>query len=278
VSLSVAPGEVHGLLGANGAGKSSLMRMIVGLARPSSGTLEVFGVAVASGLETVIDRVGALIDQPSFAPNLTLRQNLRLLARSRGFGDGDVDVAIEQLQLGEWASRRCRTHSHGVRQRLGLAAALLKQPSLLILDEPMNGLDPLSAALMTEVLHAFAASGGSVLLSSHDMAAVEDLCTSATILIGGRVRRSGTLAALTGTRVVVAPTPTTAASQWVAALAAAGCRASLDGDAVVTVGSSQATVEGVLARAGLQPSSITSMSPSLRDVFLELHSDEALAS
>src|SRR6201991_3523798 len=195
IDLDVAQGQVHGLVGPNGAGKTTLLGLLLGLAVTDSGSLEILGTPVGRTL-AVPDGVAGFVDGPGLYPSLTARQNLAALASLRGY-DADrtagVDDALEQVGLTDVADDRIRGFSLGMRQRLGLAAALLTRPRLLVLDEPANGLDPAGTRHVHRVLTTLAADGAAVVLSSHRMDDLAALCTEVTILNGGRVVFSGPL-------------------------------------------------------------------------------------
>src|SRR5215475_2488392 len=180
IDFDVAPGRIHGLVGPNGAGKTTLLGLMLGLAVADSGSLEILGVPVGRALAAP-DGVAGFVDGPGLYPSLTARQNLAALATLRGRHSDVADVAGD----------RVRGFSLGMRQRLGLAAALLTRPSLLALDEPTNGLDPASKNHMHRVLTRLAADGTAVVVSSHRMDDLEALCSEVTILSTGRVVFSG---------------------------------------------------------------------------------------
>ena len=196
MDLDVAQGTVHGLLGPNGAGKTTLLRILVGLVHTDSGTVRVFGQDPGLG-PRAREGVAALIEAPRFRPALSAEDNLRLLADLDGGRQRRVleeALAVTGLTADRW--RPVRHFSLGMRQRLGMAAALVRLPRLLVLDEPANGLDPAGSRDMFELIARLAAEGRTVLLASHDMADVAATCDSVTILVGGRVARSGAVAAL----------------------------------------------------------------------------------
>ncbi|GAA1576031.1 ABC transporter ATP-binding protein [Kribbella hippodromi] len=201
VDLDVAPGQLHGLVGPNGAGKTTLLGLLLGLAVPDKGTLEILGTPVGRVL-AVPDGVAGFVDGPGLYPSMTARQNLAALAALRGDRKGEgsrtlkIDDAIDQVGLSDVADDRVRGFSLGMRQRLGLAAALLTKPRLLILDEPSNGLDPAGKKHVYGVLTRLAADGTAVMLSSHRMDDVEALCSEVTILATGRVAFSGPISKL----------------------------------------------------------------------------------
>ncbi|TCC07960.1 ABC transporter ATP-binding protein [Kribbella soli] len=195
VDLDVAPGQIHGLVGPNGAGKTTLLGLLLGLAVPDRGELEILGTPVGRAL-AVPEGVAGFVDGPGLYPSMTARQNLAALAQLRGDGTMNIDDAIDQVGLTDVADDRVRGFSLGMRQRLGLAAALLTKPRLLILDEPSNGLDPAGKKHVYGVLTRLAADGTAVMLSSHRMDDVEALCSEVTILSTGRVAFSGPISKL----------------------------------------------------------------------------------
>jgi ABC-2 type transport system ATP-binding protein len=181
---------VHGLVGRNGAGKTTLLGLLLGLAVADGGDLEILGCPLRRTL-ALPDGVAGFVDGPGLYPSLTARQNLVALARLRGVGSSGVGDALEQVGLTDVADDRVRGFSLGMRQRLGLAAALLTRPRLLVLDEPANGLDPAGTRQVHRVLSGLAAEGASVVLSSHRMDDVAALCSEVTVLAAGRVVFSG---------------------------------------------------------------------------------------
>ncbi|CAK7283616.1 ABC transporter ATP-binding protein [Streptomyces sp. RM1] len=191
VDLDVAQGRIHGLVGPNGAGKTTLLGLLLGLAVADSGELEILGVPVGRTVAAV-DGVAGFVDGPGLYPSLTARQNLAALAALRGGGrTAGIEEALAEVGLGEVADDRVRGFSLGMRQRLGLAAALLTRPRLLVLDEAANGLDPAGKRDVHGVLDRLAADGTAVVLSSHRMDDVEALCAEVTILATGRIVFSG---------------------------------------------------------------------------------------
>jgi ABC-2 type transport system ATP-binding protein len=186
---------VHGLVGPNGAGKTTLLGLLLGLAVADGGDLEILGSPVRRAL-ALPDGVAGFVDGPGLYPALTARQNLAALARLRGVGSAGIGDALEQVGLTAVADDRVRGFSLGMRQRLGLAAALLTRPRLLVLDEPANGLDPAGTRHVHGVLRRLAAHGTSVVLSSHRMDDLAALCSEVTLLATGRVVFSGPIGEL----------------------------------------------------------------------------------
>jgi ABC-2 type transport system ATP-binding protein len=197
VDLDVESGQVHGLLGPNGAGKSTLLGLLLGLSTADGGTLEILGTSVGRK-PSVPDGVAGFVDGPGLYPSLTARQNLAAVASLRGDttgGAGPREV-LEQVGLSDFAHDRVRGFSLGMRQRLGLAAALLTRPRLLVLDEPANGLDPAGRHHVHGVIRRLAADGTAVILSSHRTDDLAALCSEVTILATGRVVFSGPMSKL----------------------------------------------------------------------------------
>ena len=197
VDLDVTQGQIHGLVGPNGAGKTTLLGLLLGLAVADGGRLEILGTPVERAL-AVPGGVAGFVDAPGLYPSLTARQNLAALAALRGLGTGTaaIDETLAEVGLTDVADDKARGFSLGMRQRLGLAAALLTRPRLLVLDEPANGLDPAGKRHVHRVLTRLADGGTAVVLSSHRMDDLEALCSEATILATGRVVFSGPLSKL----------------------------------------------------------------------------------
>jgi ABC-2 type transport system ATP-binding protein len=276
LDLTVRQGEVHGFLGPNGSGKTTTIRMLLGLASASAGEMALFGRPVPRGLPEVMGRVGAVVESPKFSPNFTGRQNLLLLARSVGVPDARVDRAVETVGLTGRDRGRYKTYSLGMKQRLAIAATLLKDPALLILDEPTNGLDPAGIREVREVIRDLGANGVTVLLSSHILAEVQQVCSSATILGNGRTLASGTVSELVGTSTaqrVVAPDVGAAR----VALEAAGMTVTgQDGPALLVETADGARVTQVLGEAGVWLTELGPVRADLESIFLELTEGDQL--
>jgi ABC-2 type transport system ATP-binding protein len=199
VSFRVERGQVVGLLGPNGAGKTTTLRVLVGLITPTAGELHVFGEPVVPGAP-VLARLGAFIEGPGFLPHLSGRENLRLYwaATGRRTDEADFDTALEIAGLGASIDRRVKSYSHGMKQRLGIAQAMLGLPELLVLDEPTNGLDPPQIAEMREVLQRYAQTGRTVVVSSHLLAEVEQTCTHVVVMHKGKLVAAGSVVDIAG--------------------------------------------------------------------------------
>jgi ABC-2 type transport system ATP-binding protein len=204
LNLVIEEGQVFGLLGPNGAGKTTTLRALLGLVHPSKGGALLFGEPVHPG-SPALTRVGTLVESPGFVPHLSGLANLELFWRAGGrpLAEADFDLALEIAGLGEALRRKFKTYSHGMRQRLGLGQALLGRPDLLVLDEPTSGLDPQQMREMREVLRRIADRGATVLLSSHLLGEVEQVCSHAAVMNKGRLVSAGTVAALTGSTTTV---------------------------------------------------------------------------
>ncbi|HTA12850.1 MAG TPA: ABC transporter ATP-binding protein [Solirubrobacteraceae bacterium] len=197
IDLNVGDGDVYGFLGPNGAGKTTTLRMALGLIVPSEGTVELFGRDPMRDGARALEGVAGFVEAPRFYPYLTARKNLQLLAALDGDGAaGRIDEVLETVELSPRAGHKVGGFSHGMRQRLGIAAALLRRPRLLILDEPATGLDPAGMRDMRELIRRLAGEGITVLLSSHQLPEVQELCDRVAIVDRGRVVYEGALADL----------------------------------------------------------------------------------
>lgn len=200
LSFSVEAGQVCGLLGPNGAGKTTCLRMLLGLIRPSAGETRLFGVRVTPGADQ-LRRLGALIESSAFVPHLSGMRNLRLWWEAGGgrWADADLEQALAIADLGSAIDRKVKTYSQGMRQRLGLARVLLGRPEVLVLDEPTNGLDPGEMREVRQLVRRVAEAGSTVLISSHVLAEVEQICTHAVVMDKGRFVAAGSVSDLIGT-------------------------------------------------------------------------------
>ena len=276
LDLAVPAGGVHGFLGPNGSGKTTTIRMLLGLAHATAGTMRLFGQPVPSQLPSVIDRVGAVVESPKFSPNLSGRQNLLLLAGSIGAPTSRVDAAVETVGLTGRDRDRFKSYSLGMKQRLAIAATLLKDPELLILDEPTNGLDPAGIREIRDTIRTLGESGVTVLLSSHILAEVQQVCASATIIGNGRLLASGRVDDLIGAGTsyrLVVPDPPTAGRL----LTEAGFVVRADGPALmVDSDRPSADITRLLAGAGIFLSELAPQRADLETVFLELTAGDTL--
>ena len=193
VDLAIDEGEVRGLLGPNGAGKTTLLRILFGLITPDSGSVQLFDRPLDTALPDALDGVAGFVEDPSFYPYLSGQMNLELLAELDGTADGDrIGAALEQVGLARRARDRVAGYSTGMKQRLGIAAALLRSPRLLLLDEPTAGLDPGGVREVASLVRGLSSEGVTILLSSHQIVEVEDICHTFTVLRRGQVVWDGT--------------------------------------------------------------------------------------
>src|SRR4051794_35739339 len=272
LSFTIRRGAVTGFLGPNGAGKTTTLRLILGLATPSSGSATIFGRPYAE-LDRPVERVGALLESTGFHPGRRGRDHLRVLAASAGLPESRIDAVLDEVGLAHAGRRRVKGYSLGMRQRLGLAGALLGEPDILVLDEPANGLDPEGVRWLRETLRNFAARGGTVVVSSHQLAEMAETVDDVVIVAHGRLVTQSSLADLarhTGVRV---RTPDPAA--LVAALAAGGVTAELvDGDALVAFETTTEAVGLAAAGAGLAIYEMAAEDLDLEELFLGLTTAE----
>ncbi|WP_035769147.1 ATP-binding cassette domain-containing protein [Arthrobacter castelli] len=271
VSLRVEQGEVYGFLGPNGAGKTTTLRMVLGLVRPTSGTVEILGSS--PGDPAVLRRVGSLVEEPGFYPYLSGRDNLRVLAHYNGLGNQQVEDVLEQVELRSRGSERFKTYSLGMKQRLGVAAALLGDPQLLILDEPTNGLDPAGMADMRALIRRVAEFGRTVLLSSHLLGEVQQICDRVGVISDGRLLEEGTVADLRGASAIrVVASPVEAAEQVVEQLFGPDAIArQQDGSLQLDVDADRpAEITAALVHAGVEVREIRPVERTLEEVFLEM--------
>ena len=274
LDLTVPSGGVYGLLGPNGSGKTTAIRCLLGLVGSTAGSVQLLGRPVPNGLSEAMSEVGAIVEEPALFPTMTGRENLSLLARIGRLGSTRVDAALEEVGLAERADSAVRTYSLGMRQRLGLAAALLKDPELLILDEPANGLDPSGMRQVRDLLRRLGAEGRTVLVSSHLLSEVEQTCDRVAILHRGRCIREGTVASVLGADpgLIVRVGDLDAAQAVLAARGIAVERC--DGHLRVACPPSAADlVSRVLGEHGQWVSELRPQKRSLEELFLELTAD-----
>jgi ABC-2 type transport system ATP-binding protein len=197
LSFEVPAGSITGFLGRNGAGKTTTLRVLLGLARPTEGTATLFGRPYAA-LERPARQVGAVLETGGFHPRRSGRDHLQVVGRASGLPDSRADAVLDLVGLTDSATRAVRTYSMGMRQRLAMAAALLGDPEVLILDEPTNGLDPMGIRQLRDHLTAHAAAGGTVLVSSHHLAEVAQVVDQVVIIEGGRLVVAGPASEIVG--------------------------------------------------------------------------------
>ncbi|RHA38337.1 ABC transporter ATP-binding protein [Cellulomonas rhizosphaerae] len=271
LDLEVPVGGVHAFLGPNGAGKTTTIRMLLGLERPDSGSIRVLGHDLPGGLGAAVAKVGAIVEQPRFYPAFSGRRNLSLLAQSVGAG-AKVDGLLAQVGLADRAGDRYRSYSLGMKQRLAVASTLLKDPELVIFDEPTNGLDPAGVHDVRTIMRALADAGRTVLVSSHMLAEVEQVADTVSIVVGGRLVADGRVADLIGSRARGAVrVDVTDPVRGGEALERRGWIVRRDGEVLVVEGvDDPVEISRVLADAGVYARELVAERPDLEQVFLEL--------
>ncbi len=270
LDLRVRRAEVYGFLGPNGAGKTTTLRMLLGLIRPTSGTATVLGEA--PGSPAALARIGAMVEAPGLYPYLSGRDNLRVLAHHAAAPRERVDAVLAETGLRDRADDRAHTYSLGMKQRLGVAAALLKDPELLILDEPTNGLDPAGMAEMRAFIRSLAQGGRTVVLSSHLMNEVEQIADRVGVIRDGALVAEGTVEQLRGRATLrVRAEPVGEAAQVLAGLPQVAAVATHGPELELTTDvAAAAAINRALVSAGIEVSELVERRASLEDVFLEL--------
>jgi ABC-2 type transport system ATP-binding protein len=268
LDFEIPSGQLTGFLGPNGAGKTTTFRAVLGLTRPDSGEIEMLGLPVPSGLPEIVKRVGVIVEEPGLIKTLNGRNNLVVAADTLGFGHQRIDEMLEFVGLTVDAHRKAGDYSKGMRQRLALAAALLGDPELLILDEPLDGLDPAGQHAFRARLKDLVTEGKTVVASSHDLTDIEALADHVVVIEEGKLVTQGPLETLLGSRA----TRVRAADNGRAAdvLAAAGFEVVSDDGGLVVSTSEGATVVEALAKAGIFPEEVRPERSTLEAVFLGL--------
>ena len=279
IDLEVPTGSVLGMLGPNGSGKTTLIRMLLGLTRPTAGAAELLGARVPDAVASALPHVGALVEGPGFHPFLSGRENLRRAAAAEPLLASEripaaVGEALDRVGLGHAADRRYRGYSLGMKQRLGLAGALLVPRRLVVLDEPTNGLDPAGTRDVRTIIGELHAAGSTVIVSSHLLAEVEATCTHVAVLQSGSLIAAGELGGLldAGTSGLVVTTPDVESA--LVAVRGAGATAVPDTGAepgiVVTGGPAAPEIVALLVRAGVAVHEARRRRPRLEELFAQL--------
>lgn len=279
LSMTVPLGGVHGFLGPNGSGKTTTIRMLLGLIRADSGSAEVFGHAVPRELPQVIDRVGAIVEAPKFFPTFTGRQNLRLLADAIGTPAPRIEEVLEATHLTDRGGDRFGSYSLGMKQRLAIAATLLKDPDLLIFDEPTNGLDPAGIREVRDTMRSLGQQGKTVLVSSHILAEVEQVADTVSIIGHGALLAEGRVADILGSAGVARVRVRVASPDRAAeVLEGDGLEVGRDGEVLLVGTDDPAAITRALAGHGLYVSELTPLRADLESAFLALTAEQGLGS
>jgi lantibiotic transport system ATP-binding protein len=283
VDLCVLPKSVYGFLGPNGAGKTTTIRMLLGLIRPDGGEIRVLEQSLTRNRLAVLQRVGALVEAPSLYPHLTGRENLEVTRRLIGAWPEQIDRVLEIVKLEQDADRLVRGYSMGMRQRLGIALALLNEPDLLILDEPTNGLDPAGIREMRDLISRMPQEQGiTVFLSSHLLSEVEQIATHIGIINQGRMLFQGTLDDLHARRREQVSVGVNRTSEAIEVLKRAGWSPHLNGNRHVHIPIKRhdepMRLNALLVGQGFEVDHLSVDQPSLEDIFLELTQATAMTS
>jgi ABC-2 type transport system ATP-binding protein len=275
LSFNLESGTITGFLGPNGAGKTTTLRMLLGLANPTSGRATIFGESYDQ-LERPAVRVGAVLEATDFHPGRSGRDHLRILNRAAGLPLARVDEVLELVELDHAARRRVKGYSLGMRQRLGLAAALLGDPDLLVLDEPANGLDPEGVRWLRDFLRAYAQDGRTVIVSSHVLAEVAQTVDQVLIINHGRLVIESSLERLTAQVGGSVRVRSPQLSQLADALHRGGIRTTMTNDhALLAQGTTREQIGAIAFTATVPIYELTAEGSSLEEIFLDLTSEEA---
>jgi ABC-2 type transport system ATP-binding protein len=275
LDLNVFRGEVYGFLGPNGAGKTTTLRMLLGLIRPTAGSATVAGAA--PGSPRSLGMVGAIVETPAFYPYLSGYDNLRVIAGLSGAPASRIGAALDQVEMTPRAKHKFSTYSMGMKQRLGVASALLKEPELLILDEPTNGLDPQGMADMRNLIIQLGQGQRTVLISSHLLNEVELMCSRVGVIQKGKLVAEGTVEELRGVaRLTIRAQPIERARALLESeVGAENVTAQGDGTLTLKVDLARtAEINRILVQAGLAVTELRSATQSLEEVFIELTGTE----
>jgi ABC-type multidrug transport system ATPase subunit len=273
LDFDIPMAQITGFLGPNGAGKTTTFRSLLGLTRPEEGSIEILGHAVPAELNLVTKKVGAIVEEPGLIRAHSGLVNMRIAADTLGFGHERIGEMLEFVGLASEAKRRAEEYSKGMRQRLALAAAMLGDPELLLLDEPLDGLDPAGQHAFRARLRDLADQGKTVVVSSHDLADIEALADYVIVIDRGRLVTEGPLEVLLGdgsTRVVVGD------ASAAAVLGGAGYEVRSDDEGLIVVSDDGAGIIRVLAESGIFPSEVRSARSSLESVYLDITGEGAV--
>jgi ABC-2 type transport system ATP-binding protein len=279
LDLDVPEGGVYGFLGPNGAGKTTTIRCLLGLVRPSAGRVRILGADVPRGLATVLPDVGSIVESPALFPRFSGRRNLEVLARLHGIGAPTIDHALERVKLTERQHDMVKSYSLGMRQRLAIAATLLTDPKVLLLDEPANGLDPAGIVEVRELIRSLGREGRTVFVSSHILSEVQQVADRVAIVARGRLITSGPVGevlAASGARGLVVKVRDPEAAKRALADAEIQAEVADDGLRVDLAADEGERVNRLLAERGIYLSEIRPDAVDLETVFLELTKDQGL--
>ena len=279
ISFTVNRGDVYGFLGQNGAGKSTTIRMLLTLIKPSAGSVELFGKNLYTHRKEILREIGAVIEKPDLYKYLTAYENLSLFARMSGVpvNEKKLKDQLEQVGLTERAHSKVRTYSQGMKQRLGIAIALIHDPQLIILDEPTNGLDPQGVVEMRSLIRRLGSGKRTVMLSSHLLNEVQQISDRVAIIRKGKLVAQGTVHELRGeSAIVVRVTPVDAARRQLDRMLGAAAVTAVDGTLRLSVDPDRAAdINDALVGAGIKVSELRAVERTLEEVFLTLTGEAA---
>jgi ABC-type multidrug transport system ATPase subunit len=275
LDLEVHRGEVFGFLGPNGAGKTTTLRMLLGLIKPTSGSATV--AQHRPGEPAGLAQIGSLVESPAFYPYLSGRENLKIMADYSGLPHTRVDAALEEVDLADRAKDRFGTYSMGMKQRLAVAAALIKEPELMILDEPTNGLDPQGVVEMRSLIRRLGTGRRTVMLSSHLLNEVQQISDRVAIIRKGKLVAQGTVHELRGeSAIVVRVSPVDVARRQLDRMLGAAAVTAVDGTLRLSVNPDRAAdINEALVGAGIKVSELRAVERTLEEVFLTLTGEAA---
>jgi ABC-2 type transport system ATP-binding protein len=268
LDFDIPAGQLTGFLGPNGAGKTTTFRALLGLTRPNDGEIEMLGLPVPSRLHEIVKKVGVIVEEPGLIKSLNGRTNLAIAADTLGFGHGRIEEMLDFVGLATDAHRKAGDYSKGMRQRLALAAAMLGDPELLILDEPLDGLDPAGQHAFRARLKDLAAQGRTVVVSSHDLADIEALADYVVVVDEGRLVTEGPLESMLDGGTTRVKTGDDARAAEI--LAASGLDVRRDDNGLLVSGAGGSSVVEALAVAGIYPEEVRPERSTLESVFLGL--------
>ena len=274
LSFSVPVGKVTGFLGPNGAGKTTTFRSLLGLTRPDSGSMRILGMDVEEQLPNIVPRLGAIVEEPGLIKGLSGRDNLRVAAHTLGRGHEKIEELLTFAGLAADAGRRIDGYSKGMRQRLALAAALLGDPELLFLDEPLDGLDPAGQAQIKASLRQLAADGRTIVVSSHNLGDVEAMADQVVVINHGRLVTQSTLQDILGSQTAGHVVEVGDPFRALTVLAAGGITATVEDGRLIAQAESGSDISRILAGAEIYPSALYQQSGRLEEVFLRLTGDQ----
>ncbi|XBW81584.1 ABC transporter ATP-binding protein [Bacillus velezensis] len=277
LNLRIRRGEIYGFLGSNGAGKTTTIRMLLGLIKPTKGNIEIFGQNLNKNRLQILQRIGSLVESPTYYGNLTAYENLEAVRRLRGLPEQRVNEVLETVRLSKVANRLTKEYSLGMKQRLGIAVALLSSPDLLILDEPTNGLDPSGIQEIRELIKELPKSGMSVIVSSHLLSEIDQMATQVGIINNGRMIFQDSIASLHQKRKPLLKVGVSDVIEAKTILNRKGLKVDLQKNYLwlsQTEPEFVSEINSILLHSGLSVFRLEEKTRSLEDIFLELTGTE----